>query len=258
MAMHAFRFQTLSPGAPRLCQRGRPRPASSRPRVQGLQLAAAAGHPTAPNRLPFAPAYGFRSPRSRRGPTPVRTANAVETLEKIKEAGGQGSEEEYNAALVEACASEDWISCIMLLTEARLLRLALQPGILESVALTLSNAGQGQKAAEVLAKHIKAGTSVSCHAISQVMGSLARSADAESAEFLMQAAAPAMDKESSKAYNYLVRTFARADRVEDARKLFDDLFMQDLLRGDTYTAMASMYLRAGQAEEADNMLELRS
>lgn len=67
----------------------------------------------------------------------------------MKEDGGQGTAEQYSEAILETSSEGDWMACIELLTESRLLRLDLLPDAMEGAALALADGTQQRAGANV-------------------------------------------------------------------------------------------------------------
>ncbi len=57
---------------------------------------------------------------------------------QIKDEGRQGTAGQYSAAVAEMSEAGEWMSCVELLTEAKLLGLSLEQEALESAAVVLS------------------------------------------------------------------------------------------------------------------------
>jgi len=176
----------------------------------------------------------------------------------VKRSKAFGTAAQYDSALQEAAESAEWMLCVELLAEARLLQHALGSSTVEGAILCVSEAGQAVKAAQELIILAETGDSKpSGETLAKVMQALSRGKEAEVAGEVMQACGGIMCPESSQSYNCLLRAYARADKAEAAVALFDKMFKADLLEGSAFTTMASMHLRLGDPAAADEMLDLR-
>jgi len=147
--------------------------------------------------------------------------------------------------------------CVELLAESRLLQHDLPREELEGAVISIADAGHAAKAAQELMLMAEAVGRPSADTLAHVMQALSRDKEADTAAALLEACADELSAESSHSYNSLMRAYARSDREEQAVALFGRLFKADLLEGSAFTTMASMHLRLGNADAADDMLELR-
>mmetsp|Transcript_10205 Transcript_10205/g.24348 ORF Transcript_10205/g.24348 Transcript_10205/m.24348 type:complete len:228 (+) Transcript_10205:406-1089(+) len=184
-------------------------------------------------------------------------ASARDNLQKIKDSGEVGSAELYSAAVEEASNIGEWLSAVQFLAEARLLQLTLSCEAIEAASCALASAGQEEKAVEELKILYGDGEVVSTETLNTVARALSRSSNWMAAERLLEFATEGISSEHSVAYNCLARAYARGDQENSARKLFDELWRSDLIEPDTFTSVASMYLRLGNSEEAEEVLDLR-
>jgi len=176
---------------------------------------------------------------------------------QIKDSGEVGSAELYSAAVEEASNIGEWLSAVQFLAEARLLQLTLSCEAIEAASCALASAGQEEKAVEELKILYGDGEVVSTETLNTVARALSRSSNWMAAERLLEFATEGISSEHSVAYNCLARAYARGDQENSARKLFDELWRSDLIEPDTFTSVASMYLRLGNSEEAEEVLDLR-
>lgn len=175
----------------------------------------------------------------------------------------------YTAALHAAASADDWVTCVDLATEVRVLRLALPPGPLGAAARAVADCGgPWTKAVDLLAAAAAAPPAdahpLECLPFVAVFSQLAREKQGAAARDLLDTltAAGAFDGRPpatrGAALNAAARACGRGGELDAGLELLGRLREGGLAVDDgTYSALSLACLGAGRAELATELLEER-